>query len=90
MGLLSDKLSQLEGSSAIIVSHDMHLAVTFADVIIKIRKESRRSTTVTDEIAYYGVIDDTCVFTPAGDRWTNGTDSYTPDDFEIYLKTGRI
>lgn len=90
MGLLSDKLSQLEGSSAIIVSHDMHLAVTFADVIIKIRKESRRSATVTDEIAYYGVIDDTCVFTPNGDCWTNGAERYTANDFELYLKTGRI
>lgn len=48
MSLLSGKLNELKNSSAIIVSHDMHLAVTFADVIIKIRKRSiRGSPTLT-------------------------------------------
>lgn len=87
MELLSAKLSSLEGSSAIIVSHDMHLAVSFADVIIKIRKESRRSQSVHDEVSYYGVIDDTSVFTP-GDNglWSNGRESYTAPEFEKFLK----
>lgn len=87
MELLSAKLSSLEGSSAIIVSHDMHLAVSFADVIIKIRKESRRSQSVHDEVSYYGVIDDTSVFTPDDNGlWSNGRESYTAPEFEKFLK----
>ena len=91
MELLSEKLTQFDGSSAIIVSHDMHLAVTFADVIIRIRKESRPSKSVNDEISYYGVIDDDCIFTAAGDRrWSNGSEAYSAEEFEAYLKYGRI
>ena len=87
MELLSAKLSSLEGSSAIIVSHDMHLAVTFADVIIKIRKESRRHHTAADELSYYGVIDSSSVFTPdSAGVWSNGTESYPASEFEKYLK----
>ena len=88
MTILTDKLSQLNGSSAIIVSHDMHLAVTFADVIIKIRKMSRTAGTANDEVAYYGVIDDRSIFTPTAsrDQWSNGTESYASNDFELYLK----
>lgn len=87
MELLSAKLSGLDGSSAIIVSHDMHLSVTFADVIIKIRKESRPSSSVNDEILYYGVIDESSVFTTVDDgSWSNGKESYSPEDFERYLK----
>lgn len=91
MELLSNKLSQFNGSSAIIVSHDMHLAVTFADVIIRIRKESRPSKSVNDEISYYGVIDDDSIFTSVGDRrWSNGNEAYSEEEFEAYLKYGRI
>lgn len=87
MELLSDKLKQIEGSSAIIVSHDMHLAVTFADVIIKIRKESRPSKTANDEVIYYGVIDEESIFTaPDGEHWTNGREQYGSAEFEQYLK----
>ena len=88
MEILSNKLNEMEGSSAIIVSHDMHLAVTFADVIIKIKKMSRPSTSVKDEIAYYGVIDDSCVFMRNGDGsvWSNGSEEYSSSDFELYLK----
>ena len=91
MELLSNKLTQFNGSSAIIVSHDMHLAVTFADVIIRIRKESRPSKSVNDEISYYGVIDDDSIFTSVGDRrWSNGNEAYSEEEFESYLKYGRI
>ncbi len=87
MELLSNKLKQIEGSSAIIVSHDMHLAVTFADVIIKIRKESRPSKTAHDEVIYYGVIDEESIFTaPDGEHWTNGKEQYGSVEFEQYLK----
>lgn len=87
MELLSAKLSALEGSSAIIVSHDMHLAVSFADVIIKIRKESRRSQSVSDEVSHYGVIDSAGVFTPDGNgSWSNGNETYPAPEFEKFLK----
>lgn len=88
MELLSDKLNELNGSSAIIVSHDMHLSATFADMIIKIRKESRQSSDVKDEVSYYGVIDQTCIFTPSEDKtsWSNGLETYETTAFEQYLK----
>jgi len=77
MELLSARLSSGKGSSAIIVSHDMPLAVGFADLIVKIRKEDGR-----------GVIDDSCVFTPSEDRasWSNGQSVYSSPDFEKYLR----
>lgn len=88
MELLSDKLNELNGSSAIIVSHDMHLSATFADMIIKIRKESRAINDVKDEVSYYGVIDQTCIFTPSQDKtsWSNGLETYETTAFEQYLK----
>lgn len=91
MELLSNKISSMSSSSAIIVSHDMHLSATFADVIIKIRKESRRTET-GDEVAYYGVIDQQCLYTPSADKsvWSNGIESYDVVDFEQYLKKAEI
>ena len=88
MELLSAKLNQLNGSSAIIVSHDMHLSTTFADMIIKIRKESRCLNDVKDEVTHYGVIDQTCVYTPSENRatWSNGLESYEVNEFEQFLK----
>lgn len=88
MELLSAKLNELEGSSAIIVSHDMHLSATFADMIIKIRKESIANEAVKDEVSYYGVIDDTCIFIPSEGRkvWSNGIETFPADEFELYLK----
>ena len=88
MELLSGKLSELKGSSAIIVSHDMHLSIAFADMIIKIRKESRPIKNVTDEVAYYGVIDQTGIYVPSEDRtsWSNGVETFPTSDFELYLK----
>lgn len=90
MELLTAKLDEYNGSSAIIVSHDMHLSVTFADIIIKIKKEERPSTTIADEITYYGVIDQRSIFLPSVDRktWTNGLETYEAAEFETYLKRG--
>lgn len=87
MEILSNRLTRLDGGSAIIVSHDMHLAITFADVIVKIRKEARPRKSEHDEVVYYGVIDSTCIFSQNSEGlWTNGVDSYTAADFELYLK----
>lgn len=88
MHILSDKLAQLEGSSAIIVSHDMHIAATFADIVIKIRKQSSVEAS-TGETSFYGVIDESCVFIRENDMvdsWTNGEDIYPSVAFELFLK----
>lgn len=89
MEILNNKLTEHEGASAIIVSHDMHLAVTFADVIIKIRKCFRPKQHEEDEDISYGIIDDSCVYTPLGGNtnvWSNGAETYTSSDFENFLR----
>ena len=89
MEILDKKLDEHEGASAIIVSHDMHLAVTFADVIIKIRKCFRPKQHEEDEDISYGVIDESCVYIPLANRmdgWSNGTENYTSSDFEDFLR----
>lgn len=87
MEILDKKLNEHEGASAIIVSHDMHLAVTFADVIIKIRKEIRPKHHEDDEDVSYGVIDDTCVYTLQLDgSWSNGKEHYATALFEDFLR----
>lgn len=89
MEILDRKLTEHEGASAIIVSHDMHLAVTFADVIIKIRKEIRPKMHVDEEDVVYGVIDDTCVFVPSANKdgeWSNGREFYSTTKLEDFLR----
>ena len=88
MSLLSAKLNELKGSSAIIVSHDMHLAVTFADIIIKIRKKEHPRKSDADEVTFYGLIDKQSVFVPSsdGNSWSNGEECYDREDFEKFLK----
>ena len=77
MEILSQKLSEIPGSSAVIVSHDMHLAVSFADIIIKVRRKDG-----------HGYIDSTSVFERRGDnnQWSNGIESFTDGNFENYLR----
>ena len=86
MHIISKKIDEHEGASAIIVSHDMHLATTFADIIIKIRKEIRHKQHCDDEA--YGVIDDNCVFRPdfSRERWACGNVVFETDAFEEYLR----
>ena len=89
MEILSNKLDELGGASAIIVSHDMHLAVKFADIIVKIRKEVCPKQQEFDEEIAYGVIDDSCVYKKdvgKQNHWTNGKISYEESDFEVYLR----
>lgn len=64
MQIISRKLHELEGASAIIVSHDIHLANTFADTIIKIRRTVRPKKSDDDEDIIYGIIDQTCISQP--------------------------
>lgn len=89
MELLMKKLSEFDGRSAIIVSHDMHLAVTFADVIVKIRKEANAHRDSDDEYTYHGHIDDKCVYLPddGKNNWSNGDETFSSADFENYLRS---
>lgn len=77
MKTLTEKLSEKKGSSAIIVSHDMHLAISFADIIIKVRKSEG-----------HGFIDDESYFTPDEEKkqWSNGLDNFGSKDFEMFLR----
>lgn len=86
MEILTGKLNEHNGASAIIVSHDMHLAVTFADVIIKIRKNIRPKAHEDDEDIMYGVIDDSCVYSCSGNMWSNGIETFNTPDFEAFLR----
>lgn len=89
MEILNEKLDEHEDASAIIVSHDMHLAVTFADVIIKIRKCFRPKRHEEDEDISYGVIDDSCVYVPSPNReegWSNGVQHFESKEFEDFLR----
>ena len=86
MEILNAKLNEHDGASAIIVSHDMHLAVSFADVIIKIRKCIRPKQHEDDEDIAYGVIDESCVYTQQKGLWTNGEENYRVDEFETFLR----
>lgn len=91
MRLLAGKLKEKEGSSAIIVSHDMHLAVTYADVVVKVRKEVRKEKNVHGEYSYYGHIDPSCVYVRTEDgSWSNGSGTYGDNDFEAFLKTKEV
>ena len=75
MQILSRKLDEQQGATAIIVSHDMKMATTFADVIVKIRREVRPKVHEDDESITYGIIDDDCVLTP--DKYSLLTTHYT-------------
>ena len=89
MEILAAKLGELKGSSAIIVTHDMHLAITFGDMVIKVRKEARSGKDIHGETSYYGLIDQESVFVPSADRtsWSNGQgQSFPTEDFEQFLR----
>ena len=88
MELLSRKLSGERGSSAIIVTHDMHLATSFADMIIKVRKQFRSKRNAHGEIEAYGLVDESSVFVPSEDRkaWTNGEKTFETGVFELFLR----
>lgn len=89
MELLNRKLVEREGSSAIIVSHDMNLAVSFADVVVKIAKLERPRKSSADDVEYYGRITDKCVYVKdAAGNWSNGFASFSNADFETFLRKG--
>ena len=90
MQLLSNKLGEQSGASAIIVTHDMPLAIRFADIIIKIRKQHRSVAEGCDERISYGIIDKACLFVQSNESegiWTNGIDDYPVDEFKAFLRS---
>lgn len=88
MEILSKRCDENNDASSIIVSHDMHLATTFADVIVKIRKVIPEVNTSGADNAAFGVIDENCVYFPSEDRseWHGGEISLPISDFENYLR----
>lgn len=88
MDLLSAKLTEIPGSTAIIVSHNMHQAVTYGDEIIKIQKVVDEKRSTSDEVFYYGLINQDSIFVRKEDAWSNGLCNYTSAEFEKYLKKG--
>lgn len=88
MTLLTDELGRMKGASAVIVSHDMRLAVSFADIIVKISKKRHDAPGEGKDISYYGFIDSSCVYSRREDCcgiWTNGTESYRDKEFGEFL-----
>lgn len=84
MRLLTEKLKTQTNSSAIIVSHDMRMAVNFADVVIVIKKVADQG--LKNENRFYGYIEDSCVYTKNSDGlWNNKIGSYTSEEFEKFL-----
>lgn len=86
MELLSNKLEGMPDSSALIVSHDMRLAISFADIIIKINKVANAMKDVDSEQTYCGYINKSCVFFRNETNWTNGEMVYSNEEFESFLK----
>lgn len=68
MQILDKRIGEDHNATAIIVSHDMHLATTFADVIVKIRKAVRSQQGSEEEELTYGYIDESCIFRPNAER----------------------
>ena len=88
MQIISKKIGERKEASAVIVSHDMRLAINFANVIVKIRKELRPKKQANDEDVMYGVIDTDCVWRPTSDRtsWCNRSETMSASDFEVFLR----
>lgn len=70
-------------ATAIIVSHDMHLAVTYADMIIQIQRVSIGKNEIGSE-NYYGLIDENSIFDKK-ECWLHCGTTYTNDDLYVKL-----
>ncbi|MCD8387453.1 MAG: ATP-binding cassette domain-containing protein [Bacteroidales bacterium] len=87
MGILKKELEASPGASSIIVSHDMPLAMTFGDVIVKIHKRVHEKMPGSDETPAYGLIDETSVYTKAKDgQWVNCGSKYTGEGLLALLR----
>jgi len=82
MKVLIDAIKERQ-ASAIIVSHDMHLAVNYADMIVQIHRVSRDAEKVGVE-HYYGLIDGASIYENDGSEWTYCGKKFTNDT--LYAK----
>ncbi len=82
MQVLIDAIKERQ-ASAIIVSHDMHLAVNYADMIIQIQRVVRETEQIGIE-HYYGLINDYSIYENVGDQWSHCGDVFTKD--KLYSK----
>jgi len=77
MSVLIDAIKERQ-ASAIIVSHDMHLAVKYADMIVQIQRVSRDSEQIGVE-HYYGLINDASIYENDGAQWSHCGKEFTND-----------
>jgi len=85
MDYLIKSLEKKDGSSAVIVSHDIKLALDFADKIIYIDKYSEEKN---KEEFYYGKISKDSVFIKSKENgeWSSSKQSYTREKLEKEIK----
>ena len=85
MDYLIKSLEKKDGSSAVIVSHDINLALDFADKIIYIDKYSEEKN---KEEFYYGKISKDSVFIKCKENgeWNSSKQSYTREKLEKEIK----
>lgn len=77
MKVLIDAIKERQ-ASAIIVSHDMHLAVNYGDMIVQIQRITRDTEKVgTDH--YYGFIDESCIYEKDDLQWHHCGQVFTND-----------
>ena len=85
MDYLIKSLEKKDGSSAVIVSHDIKLALDFADKIIYIDKYSEEKN---KEEFYYGKISKDSVFIKSKENgeWSSSKESYSREKLEKEIK----
>lgn len=71
MQIISNVVRQ-KNATAIIVSHDMHLAIKYADMIVQIQRNE-----VENQVQ--GLIDDNSIYVKENEEWRNLTKQYTGD-----------
>ena len=83
--ILSDIVKN-EKRTAVIVSHDIDLAVTYADKIVLIRKDSEGEG---DKFHYFGIVDEHSVYEKKHEAWLNhgSKQSFATEDLASVLKT---
>lgn len=72
-----------KNASAIIVSHDMHLAVTYADMIVQIQRVSRETEQVGVDYSY-GLINAKSIYERKDSQWSYCKNVFTSE--ELYSK----
>lgn len=68
-------------STAIIVSHDINLAIKFASKIVVLNKKHDAAKNL-----YYGSIDNKCIFIKQDGIWKNDIEKKSSEEMELFLK----